>query len=113
MLEVGAVELPVKTATCDDVQEIGKFATLNSDLNDKDLLRNYNDVNAKFHLQIVKATHNEFLIKMFNQVFSQLSRVLYKDLINTSDIEEVYKEHLEIYHAIENKDVIKARDFVS
>lgn len=112
ILEVGAVELAIKSATQEEIREIEKFATLRPNPNDPDFLRLVTDINCLFHSQIVKATHNEYLTKMYNQIISQLSRVLYKDLIDTNDLDEVYEEHFGIYQAIAIRDVIKARDLV-
>ncbi|WP_414045140.1 FadR/GntR family transcriptional regulator [Macrococcus equi] len=73
------------------------------------------DSDLAFHLAIAKATENELLIQLLKEVSDKIKTTMKETrkiwiYTETKSIEKLYKEHLEIYEAIERKSESLAKE---
>jgi GntR family transcriptional regulator, transcriptional repressor for pyruvate dehydrogenase complex len=111
ILERGSVVSAIKHATDQDLNEIYQAledmrqAKGNEELGDKADLR--------FHMGIAKASNNQMLIELMNQVSEMIGKVMHETrriwLSQQTTLEKIYKEHRDIYEAILNRDTDKAQ----
>lgn len=109
ILEAGAIELAIKSATNAEIEEISKIAKLTPTEENRDYRHYCTEINFQFHLQIVKLSHNSTLEKMMTHVLNQLLRALYKDLHDETDVKEMYEAHIQICEALFERDAAQAR----
>ncbi|MFN4189872.1 MAG: GntR family transcriptional regulator [Pseudothermotoga sp.] len=70
------------------------------------------ELNAEFHKIIVMGSKNEELEKVMNTLRDKLQRVRILSLSNPHRPKQSYEEHLEIFQAIEKKDITLAEKAV-
>lgn len=116
ILELGAIKLVIELGTEEEITEIGKVSRMKlEELEEKesDDFHGYSKINQLFHVQIAKSTHNPYLEKMLIDTLNQLARPLYKDLVRSYDMEEMYETHNKIYQAILTRDLVLAYKLVN
>lgn len=75
------------------------------------------EADFKFHLTLADATQNSLLFSLLNHVFGLMSETLKETrrvLLYTKQttVEQLYKEHLDIYQAVREQDKDKARHYM-
>ena len=111
ILESEAVGLAAERATKEDLEEIESY--LKQCEENKDIPGAIEEYNYLFHLSIRVAAHNQLLVSALSasyEIFTQ--KIIKKLIINDAEgfMDECISQHKQLFSAIKNKDVKKARD---
>ncbi|TCN21112.1 FadR/GntR family transcriptional regulator [Mesobacillus foraminis] len=110
-IEFKCLDLAVKNATKEDLEEIEK--TLNDMFRNRDDYKKYSELDFNFHLAIAKASKNKVFYRVMHSIrdfyyyyLEELNRVIGITL----DSIEV---HLQIFRAVQNRDAEAAKNSLS
>ncbi|WLR51820.1 FadR/GntR family transcriptional regulator [Bacillus tianshenii] len=115
ILEVGAVEAAAERRTVEDLEaiklaleEMGR-ASENEELGEK--------ADLAFHMAIAKASHNELLTSLMNNVSEMMVTTMRETrrlwlYSKQATLERLHQEHHDIYHAIEAQDPKAAQQYM-
>lgn len=98
ILECGAARLAARQA---DVVEIENMRNI---LDESRAHKNPVRSNYEFHQAIYTASHNQFLIKAINNLIDSTALLGQSTLAHTGRPQKALHEHLELFHAIEQRD---------
>ena len=113
ILEVGAVETAALRRSQDDLLEMEKSLTdMKQAIGNEDLGE---QADLHFHLSIAKASKNELLLSLMNNVSEMMVEAMREThriwlYSEESTWEWLYEQHKKIYEAIKNKDPLKAKE---
>lgn len=111
-LEELAVELACEKITPEELDELRcAMADFKEAINDKDVTVSA-EKDVKFHDIIFKATHNERLIQILNNLREQMYRYRVEYLKDTHTHQNLIKEHEEILEYIESKNIEYAKNSI-
>ena len=112
-LEGLAASLAAKRVTAEDIKEIEKAV---EEFNEAITGENFELIverDLKFHDSIFKASGNEKLVALTNNLREQIQRFRVMILKNSSGLKDLSAEHREIADAISNKDANKAQELAT
>jgi GntR family transcriptional repressor for pyruvate dehydrogenase complex len=111
LLEVDAVELLIKKATAEELmilaQDLEQFAALLGSGDFEALAR----LDYQFHLRLTQMTKNPYF-KRISQVVMQLYADPIEKALKQMGPEQVLASHRELYQAIVERDLLKAKDHI-
>jgi GntR family transcriptional regulator, transcriptional repressor for pyruvate dehydrogenase complex len=111
LLEVDAIELVIKKATPDDLEqladELNKFENSIPSSNLELLAK----LDLQFHLKLLQITKNSSFIRI-SQVVMQLFATPIKKTLNLIGPEQVLANHRALFEAIVERDLLKAKEHV-
>jgi GntR family transcriptional repressor for pyruvate dehydrogenase complex len=111
LLEVDAVELLIKKATAEELmilaQDLEQFAALLGSGDFEALAR----LDYQFHLRLTQMTKNPYF-KRISQVVMQLYADPIEKALKQMGPEQVLASHRELYQAIIERDLLKAKDHI-
>lgn len=107
VLESTAAEMAAQHAS---VAEIDTLAALNDDMVTTDDFIEVAQINRQFHLCIVDAARNQFLIHCYNDLSNTLMLLGKTTLESKQRIEVVSKQHQDIIQALHDRDAGAAAD---
>lgn len=108
-LEVTAAGLAAKRATESDIQRIEKLCyAYGNTLNDN----GWGDTNYKFHMEIIKSSHNSAIISIMDTLLSDAASLTWSRPWDYAPnrLKESLREHEEILNGIRRHDVKRAMD---
>jgi GntR family transcriptional regulator, transcriptional repressor for pyruvate dehydrogenase complex len=114
LIETGMTELAVMRASNKEIKQLGEIidgmaASLHSNE-----IADYQQQDLMFHLLIAKATHNRFILQLFQNIRQSLDQFLKEAFfVMPERVEQSLRDHLAIYRALVSKDVKKASDAMS
>lgn len=111
-VEVGAIELAVRAATDAQIERLGEIVSememfLRADPDSPTVI----DLDLRFHAQILTMTGSK-LIAGLQQVLVQFFTLVQHPSIAPADAERMCWEHRELYRAIRDRDVERARAMI-
>jgi GntR family transcriptional regulator, transcriptional repressor for pyruvate dehydrogenase complex len=111
ILEVGAVEAAALRRTDEQLIEIKEALVQMEDASDEELGE---EADLRFHMAIAKASQNELLIGLMNNVSEMMVTTMRETrrlwlYSKKSTLDRLFQEHQSIYEAIEEKDGLKAQ----
>ncbi len=111
ILEVGAVEAAALRRTDEQLIEIKEALVQMEDASDEELGE---EADLRFHMAIAKASQNELLIGLMNNVSEMMVTTMRETrrlwlYSKKSTLDRLFQEHQSIYEAIEEKDGQKAQ----
>jgi GntR family transcriptional regulator, transcriptional repressor for pyruvate dehydrogenase complex len=111
ILEVGAVEAAALRRTDEQLIEIKEALVQMEDASDEELGE---EADLRFHMAIAKASQNELLIGLMNNVSEMMVTTMRETrrlwlYSKKSTLDRLFQEHQSIYEAIEEKDGRKAQ----
>ncbi|WP_419156745.1 FadR/GntR family transcriptional regulator [Rossellomorea sp. BNER] len=114
ILEVGAVEAAALRRTDEQLMEIQVALEQMEKASDEELGE---EADFRFHMAIAKASQNELLIGLMNNVSEMMVTTMRETrrlwlYSKQSTLERLYQEHLSIYEAIKQKDRKKAQQLM-
>ncbi|HBE77323.1 MAG TPA: hypothetical protein DDW65_06015 [Firmicutes bacterium] len=111
MLEVDAIELVIKKATIEDLNQL-ELELVNYEKmipsNNVELLA---ELDLQFHLQLLKITKNSSFIRI-SQVVMQLYANPIKKTLRMIGPKQVLANHRALFQAISDRDLLRAKDHV-
>lgn len=112
IFEVQAVALAAERATPENLQELEQvLQTMRQDLQTGQLGE---QADHHFHFAIARATHNKIFIRLMNAISDTMERTLKTSRIKLYEEEDMplrlYEEHVSIYQAIHQKDIVQASE---
>ncbi|MCG8641241.1 MAG: FadR family transcriptional regulator [Desulfobacterales bacterium] len=114
LIEIGMIELAVERATDEEIAQIGEIVDEMVEAVRSDEIGDYQNKDLMFHLLIAKATHNRFIIQLFQNIRQSLDQFLKEAFfVMPERVELSLKDHLAIYEALRTKDAGKAHDAMS
>ena len=109
LIESGMMELAVERATEKEVRQIGKVMDDMTAAADKGDINEYQEKDLIFHVLIAKATHNRFIIRLFQNIRQSLDQFLKEAFSAMPErIPLSLANHLSIYEALCAKDKNRA-----
>jgi len=105
-----ATALAAERITDDELRELKHVLTQFENYVEKDNLSNIIKKDVEFHDVIYRASKNDRLIQIVNNLREQVYRFRVIYLKDFSSTKEVIKEHMEIYEATMEKDPVAARE---
>lgn len=111
ILEVGAVQAAADRRTDEQLAEIKKALDQMETANDQELGE---EADFRFHMAIAKASHNELLIGLMNNVSEMMVTTMRETrrlwlYSEKSTLDRLWNEHQQIYQAIEAQDGSEAQ----
>lgn len=109
LIETGMMELAVEQASDKEIRQIGKVMDemLNSAKNGH--IAEYQEKDLMFHVLIAKATHNRYIIRLFQNIRQSLDQFLKEAFsVMPERIKLSVNDHLSIYEALNARDKTKA-----
>ena len=108
-LEVSATELAVQKATKNEIQRMAKLIQNMNQAIKKNETRGYASLDMEFHHQIVRSSHNRFLVHLFVIIRGLMERFIHESVIfKLRPIERSLEFHTHIYEGIKERDTQKA-----
>jgi len=109
LIETGMIELAVERVTEKEIGQIGKVVDDMSAAADKGDIVEYQEKDLIFHILIAKATHNRFIIRLFQTIRQSLDQFL-KEAFSAMPqrVTPSLANHLSIYEALCAKDKNRA-----
>lgn len=109
MLEIGILEIVLKRATKDDIEEMEETVRLleennKEDEKDSEILKEHD---LDFHCAFAKASHNPMIVRIAEALFEIFAFTIKKSTLKKT--EESVRHHKMILEAIKEKDIEKAR----
>lgn len=112
LLERHIVASAVKHCTEQDLQEIEAFLRQRNQTTGS--IRENSQADLNFHMAIAKATHNDIIYSVYRYVSEYFSEFIYQKLHTASqDEQEIDRIHVNLYHAIRDRNANMALDCVS
>ena len=109
LIETGMMELAVERATENEIRHIGKVMDEMSAAASSGNIAEYQEKDLMFHILIAKATHNRFVIRLFQNIRQSLDQFLKEAFsVMPERVARSLKDHLSIYEAIRARDKKKA-----
>lgn len=108
-IEADVVEMAAKSATQDEIRELGEIVDQMPKALKEGRIGGYTDLDLAFHYKIAEAAHNRFMLHMFvtlRGLMEQFMRETFNVLPGL--FERSLKFHINICQAIGNRDVKKA-----
>jgi DNA-binding GntR family transcriptional regulator len=111
-LESMAARLITQTASDQEIAKLrGMFATFeNGRLHAN--LDEYSEVNIEFHQTIIRMSRNRVLIDLAENLFAHMRMVRRKTIGESDRADRSIRDHMNIIHAIETRDTVKAENLV-
>lgn len=110
-LEVEAAGLAAINATDDDVRKLGKIIDDMEKQMQQSALGEFTD--WEFHFAVVHAARNSLLVRLMNTISDTMQKTIKinrEQLFKTEGNQQIlFKQHLDVYNAIKNRDVGMAR----
>jgi len=111
-LEVGAIELSVRAATDEQIETLGQIQQeLEQALQEDVRSQRTVELDIKFHSQILQMTGSRLIAGM-QQVLVQFFQLAPRCESSPATAERIVWEHRELFHAIRERDVERARAMV-
>lgn len=111
--EVQALEWAIKRATKKERQDIEELFDLMEFYTGKKDLAKMLTINMNFHKMIYKASHNRMLYNLLSSYQEMLKHVEINHMDYDIYLEDVLREHSDIYLAFKNKDIEKGKLAIS
>lgn len=113
MIETKAVELICKNGyKIEEMLELKETLFKRNQLLSTGKFSEYVDVDILFHKQIIELCQNPLLLKWYEELVGDLKVFLSEQILKTSNYEDNTKIHNELYQALIDKDVGKARKMI-
>src|SRR5499427_4214127 len=111
-LESMAARLITQTASDQEIAKLrGMFATFeNGRLHAN--LDEYSEVNIEFHQTIIRMSRNRVLIDLAENLFAHMRMIRRKTIGESDRADRSIRDHMNIIHAIETRDTVKAENLV-
>jgi len=104
-IEVGAVELAVKTATEDQIKEMERLVDEMIEYVKKGAIDQYTERNVAFHFMIAKASNNRFMVPLLATVRGFMEQWMHESVsLIPGLLERSAESHRLIYEAIRDRD---------
>ena len=114
LFEIGMIELAVERATDVEIEQIGEVVDGMVEAVRSNEISDYQNKDLLFHLLIAKATHNRFIIQLFQNIRQSLDQFLKEAFfVMPERVDLSLKDHLAIYEALRAKNASKAHDAMS
>lgn len=111
-LEVGAIELAVRSATDEQIAELGRIEQELAEALQEDVASARTvQLDVAFHAHILKMTGSRLIAGM-QQVLVQFFQTAPRTNVSTASAERITWEHRELYQAIRDRDVERARSMI-
>jgi GntR family transcriptional repressor for pyruvate dehydrogenase complex len=111
-LEVGAIELAIRAATNEQIEELGKIVVeLEEALREDAAGRRALELDLVFHAHILQMTGSRLIAGM-QQVLVQYFQIAPQGDGNPASAERITWEHRELYNAIRDRDLERARAMI-
>lgn len=111
-LEVGAIELALRAATDAQIDRLGEItAQLEAALAEDATSQRASDLDLEFHAQILQMTGSRLIAGM-QQVLVEFFRLAPSSEPSAASAERIRWEHRELYQAIRDRDVERARAMI-
>lgn len=109
LIETGMMELAVERATENEIRQIGKVMDEMSAAASSGNIAEYQEKDLMFHILIAKATHNRFIIRLFQNIHQSLDQFLKEAFSAMPErVVQSLKDHLSLYEALIARDKKKA-----
>lgn len=112
ILEKAAASLSIKMADEEELNSILQLAMSFPECVEEGQLSEFNALNDKFHMSIIRATHNSLLIESGASIMENLSRILRIDSYRV-EFKNEKEEHISIAKALVERNVVKAEKLIS
>jgi len=111
-LESMAARLITQTASDQEIAKLrGMFTTFeNGRLHAN--LDEYSEVNIEFHQTIIRMSRNRVLIDLAENLFAHMRMIRRKTIGESDRADRSIRDHMNIIHAIETRDTVKAENLV-
>jgi GntR family transcriptional repressor for pyruvate dehydrogenase complex len=111
-LEVGAIELAVQAGTSEQIEQLGTIVVdLEQALREDVASRRAVELDLEFHAQILRMTGSRLIAGM-QQVLVQYFQIATPGDGNPASAERIVWEHRELYNAIRDRDLERARAMI-
>lgn len=116
-LEVLAVTEVCKQATAAQIQNIELWVKKAEELSEqaltKDKISQMLEIDYQFHLAIVEASGNKWLVYLLDRVFDKMKLLRLQTTQYNPRVLEIRTEHRQVYDAISERNTKKASDLIS
>lgn len=109
IFESAAIEEAVRQASDQDLDELEQTAML---LTDRIETKSIQDADILFHRGLIKATNNELFIQMADLIIEYFSNIPHNHMTE-KERNKALDEHLQIVHAIQQRDALTAKKLLS
>jgi GntR family transcriptional repressor for pyruvate dehydrogenase complex len=109
LIETGMMEFAVERATDKEIGQISKIMDDMSAAAERGDITAYQEKDLMFHLHIAKATHNRFVLRLFQNIRQSLDQFLKEAFyVMPERIGRSLEDHRSIYEALRRRDKKKA-----
>ncbi len=113
-IELGTVELAVQNATQREIRRIGSLVAKMRKALDQGRSGDYTEIDVDFHFTIAEAAHNRFMLHQAVTVRGFLEQFMRESFsVLPGMLERSFKFHQEIYRAISERNLRKAKSQMS
>lgn len=108
-IETGVTELAVTNATTENVQKLGKLVKDMERSLKESQPKNYSQLDMEFHHQVARASHNRYMVHMFNTIRGLMEQFIHEGFILApGSMDRSFKYHKNIFRGIKERDVRRA-----
>lgn len=113
ILETAAAELAAPRITDAHVASMRQLSEVGLQIGDQESYRAFMRANQEFHGTIARIAGNDRLLNAISATMDEMQRLLFADLGEAQDAEEVGHDHDEIIEALARRDAASAREAVA
>lgn len=113
IVEIASVEMTVEVATDEQIEQLTAFVGKSYALDDEKNWTRFLQSNLEFHTRIVAMTRNDRLVRIFQGIMEDMSRILVVDYAHRASTESLVRGHVDIVRALQSRDARRATEIVT